>query len=362
MLKRVVLLTMFFIFIPLKVFAYSASSLIAMDLDNGRVLYGYNTNEKRLIASITKIMTCLIAIEKGNLDEKIEVDDIIYKSFGSAIYLEVGEKITLKDLLYGLMLRSGNDAALVIAKYISGSTQEFAYLMNEYASNIGMKNTNFVNPHGLEEKDKSANTSSAYDMALLTKYAMENSIFREIFKTKNYTTKSSTKSYVWHNKNKLLDEKYITGGKTGFTELARRTLVSTASKDNINLVVVTLNDPDDWLDHKNIYNKIFKDYQSYLILKKDDFKIKNEKYYQDYNLYIKNDYYMTLTKDELKQVSINYNIYKLKDFINDDIVGYAEIKLDKKIYHKEPIYIEVKKVKEEKLSWWQKFRRWLFKW
>ncbi len=361
MFKKALLIFVVVILIPMKVFAISASSMIAMDLDNGRVLTGYNINNSRLIASITKIMTAIIAIEKGNLNDEIKVSDIIYKAYGSSIYLEVGEKITLKDLLYGLIMRSGNDAALVISEYISGSVEEFVYLMNEYANNLGMENTHFVNPHGLENDDKSANISTALDMAKLTKYAMENSTFRSIFKTKNYTTKSSTKSYVWHNKNKLLDEKYITGGKTGFTELARRTLVSTGSKNNINVVVVTLNDPDDWQDHKDIYNNIFKNYQSYLILEKDNFEIKDEKYYKD-TLYIKNDYYMTLKEDEIKDVKINYNLNKLKEYSDDEIVGYALINLKDKTYHKEPIYIKKDVKKEEKLSWWQKFKRWLFKW
>ena len=253
---RKYLLLLIVLVLPVKVFSISASSAIAMDLDTGRVLYGYNTNEKKLIASTTKIMTAIIAIENSDLSKEIEVTDIIYESFGSGIYIEVGEKITIKDLLYGLMLRSGNDAALVIAEAISGSEEEFVYLMNEYATNLNMKNTIFYNPHGLEESNGNANTSTTLDMAKLTKYAMENSVFREIFKTKKYTVKTNYKTYVWHNKNKLLSLDYITGGKTGFTELARRTLVTTGSKNNINLVVVTLNDPNDWQDHKEIYENI----------------------------------------------------------------------------------------------------------
>ena len=129
------ILAVLFLLFPINVFAISASSAIAMDLDTGRVLYGYNTSEPKLIASTTKIMTALIAIEKGNLNEEIKVTDIIYKAYGSAIYIEVGEVLTLRDLLYGLILRSGNDAALVIAEYISGSVEEFVFLMNEYADN-----------------------------------------------------------------------------------------------------------------------------------------------------------------------------------------------------------------------------------
>lgn len=359
-MKKVILLVVMFL-IPIKIMAISASSAIVMDLDTGRVLYGYNISDERLIASTTKIMTALIAIEKGNLEEVVKVSDIIYKAYGSGIYIEVGEEIKLKDLIYGLLLRSGNDAALAIAEAVAGSKEEFVYLMNGYASNLGMKNTKFYNPHGLEENNGVGNTSTAYDMAILTKYAMENSTFREIFKTKNYTVKTNYKTYVWHNKNKLLNEEYITGGKTGFTEKARRTLVTTGSKDNINLVVVTLNDPNDWNDHRELYNNIFKNYQSYQILNKEDFKIKDEEYYKNDTLYINNDYYLTLTKKELKSVSINYNLTKAKDYGNDTLVGYAEVKINDKIYHKEPIYVK-KEVKKEKISWWQKFKRWFSKW
>lgn len=358
-MKKIFLLL--FMFFPIKAFSISASSAIAMDLDNGRVLYGYNIEEAKLIASTTKIMTAIIAIENSNLAAEIEVSDVIYESFGSAIYIEVGEKITLKDLLYGLMLRSGNDAALVIAEAVSGSEEEFVYLMNEYAANLNMKDTIFYNPHGLEESNGDANKSSAYDMAKLTKYAMENEIFREIFKTKNYTVKTNYKTYVWNNKNKLLSLDYITGGKTGFTELARRTLVTTGSKNNINIVVVTLNDPNDWDDHKSIYNNIFEKYNSYQIIKMDNFKIKNEEYYKADKLYIKNDYSMTLTKDELSKLTLNNNLLKLEDYVDDTMVGNIEVILNNTIYHKEPIYVKVNK-KEDNLSWWQKFKRWINKW
>ena len=355
------LLLVLIILIPIKVLGISASSAIAMDLDNGRVLYGYNLDEPRLIASTTKIMTAIIAIENGELNKEIEVTDVIYEAFGSAIYIEVGEKLTLKDLLYGLMLRSGNDAALVIAESVSGTEEEFVYLMNEYATNLNMENTIFYNPHGLEESNGNANKSSVHDMAKLTKYAMENEVFKEIFKTKKYTVKTNYKTYVWHNKNKLLSLDYITGGKTGYTELARRTLVTTGSKNNMNIVVVTLNDPNDWADHRSIYENIYDKYNSFQIIKKENFKIENEEYYINDKLYIKNDYYMTLTKEELKKLTLNYNLIKFEDYVDDTNVGNIEVILDGKIYHKEPIYVELTK-QEEKLTWWQKFKRWLNTW
>jgi len=345
--------------LPIKVFSISASSAIAMDLDTGRVLYGYNINDKKLIASTTKIMTAIVAIENANLNKEIEISDIIYEAYGSAIYIEAGEKIFLKDLIFGLMLRSGNDAALAIAEAVAGSEEEFVYLMNEYATNLNMNNTIFYNPHGLEEKDGKANMSTTLDMAKLTKYAMQNEIFKEIFKTKKHTVKTNYKTYVWHNKNKLLSLDYITGGKTGFTELARRTLVTTGNKDNINVVVVTLNDPNDWSDHKTIYENTFKKYKSYELFNKDDFKVDEDKCYKSHKLYIKNSYSMALTKEELKKVVLNINLMKLKHYENDSIVGYIEVILNKNIYHKEPIYV-LKNSNSKELTLWQKFKRWLF--
>ena len=230
----------------------SASSYILMDSTTGRVLVSKDMNSRRLIASITKIMTSTIAIESGKLDDVVEVDDSILKAYGSGIYIEVGEHITLRDLLYGLMLRSGNDAANAIAVYVGGNIDNFVKMMNDKAKEIGMKNTTFNNPSGLPIPE--GNYSSTYDMALLTKYAMQYEEYRNIVKTKKYKVTTDKKTYVWNNKNKLLKYDYITGGKTGYTEESGRTLVSTASIDAMNLIVVTIRDSDDWNTHIDLYN------------------------------------------------------------------------------------------------------------
>ena len=152
------------------------------------------------------------------------------------------------------MLRSGNDAALAIAKYVGGDVETFVKMLNEKAREIGMKNTTFNNPSGLDEKK--GNMSTAYDMALLMSYAIKNDEFKKIVGTKKHTVKTNMNYYSWTNKNKLLfNYKYTTGGKTGFTEIARRTLVTSASKNNINLVAVTLNDGNDFYDHINMYEE-----------------------------------------------------------------------------------------------------------
>ena len=201
----------------------SAHEYVLMDMKSGRVLKGKNYNSPVLIASITKIMSCLLAVESKKLDEVVVVSDIIKKSYGSGIYIEVGEEISLRDLLYGLMLRSGNDAALMVAEYVGGDIDTFVSMMNKKAKEIGMLHTTFVNPSGLDNTD-SGNYSTAYDMALLTRYAMGYSDYRKIVGTKKHVVKTNKKTYVWHNKNKLLNEKYVTGGKTGYTKKAKRTL------------------------------------------------------------------------------------------------------------------------------------------
>ena len=223
-----------------------------MDTDSNRVLEGNNINKESLIASITKILTSMVVINNIDLDKKITISDSVLKSYGSGIYVSVGEEITIRELLYGLMLRSGNDAAIELAYQVASSTENFAYLMNLLAKNIGMKHSNFVNSSGLEEKD-SANTSTVYDMAILSSYAIKNPEYQKIVSTKDITVKTNLKSYIWHNKNKLLTSyKYCTGGKTGYTKKAKRTLVTNASKNNVNLTVVTFNDGNDFNDHKDL--------------------------------------------------------------------------------------------------------------
>jgi len=151
--------------LPFGVFADSGKSTIVMDVNSGRVLYSRDSNTKRLIASITKIMTCLVTLENANMDNIVTVGDEVSKMYGTNIYIEVGEKMSIKDLVYGLMLRSGNDAAMVLAVNVFGSEEKFIKAMNDKAKEIGMKNTVFRNPHGLDEDTK--NYSTAYDMAIL---------------------------------------------------------------------------------------------------------------------------------------------------------------------------------------------------
>ena len=264
-MKRIILTLL--ILIPINVYGISARSAILMDTDNNIILYEKNINEVRSVASISKIMTAILAIESGKMDDVVIVGDEIDSAYGSGIYIKKGEQLTLRDLVYGLMLRSGNDAALAIAHYVSGDVDRFVELMNFKAKEIGMKNTTFNNPSGLDEEK--GNYSTAYDMAKLASYAIKNDEFKKITSTKKYRLKTNMNTYIWNNKNKMLSSyKYSTGGKTGYTEIAKRTLVSYASKDNTNLVVVTLDDGDDWNDHKTLFEQGFNNYVNYTLIKK----------------------------------------------------------------------------------------------
>lgn len=362
-MKKLVIAFLLFIVFPTNILAISASKAIVMDLNSGRVLYDLNKDDPQLIASITKIMTCLIAIMYSDLNKTVVVDEDVLKSYGSSVYLEVGEEIKLLDLLYGLMLRSGNDAATQVAKAVAGTEEAFVYLMNEYASTIGMKNTHFVNPHGLDSNGV-GNTSTAYDMALLTKVAMQNETFAHIFGTRSYTAESNLKTYNWEGKNKLFSMyEYTTGGKTGYTEAANRTLVTTASRDNKNLVVVTLNDGNDFVDHKSLYETYFSMYDSILALDKDNFKI-DDTYYKDVEFYIKNDYYALVTEEEKEALKINVTLFKYENIYDGIKIGEAKVMLGDTTLHTESIYakkVEEKK-KEEKEGFFKKILRWFSKW
>ena len=361
-MKKIIFLLIILI-IPIKISALSASSYVVMDAASNRVLEGSNINDKRLIASITKIMTCIIALENSDINQEVEVSNDVLKSYGSGIYIEVGEKLKLEDLLYGLMLRSGNDAAIEIARVVSNSMDEFVNLMNLKAKDIGMNDTLFINNHGLEDNKGNGNKSTSYDMAILMSYALKNDKFNEIIGTKRKVVKSSYKTYDWYNKNKLLqDYKYCIGGKTGFTKKARRTLVTAARKDDKTIIIVTLNDPNDFLNHKNLYEENFKKYNLVTILNKNLFSLKDVKY--NGNIYIKDDFKMLLQKNEEDNILVDYEMKENGNYNDEDIVGQAHIKLNNKEINKVDIYLDTnnnKNVKKEK-NWFLKLIDFIIFW
>lgn len=338
MKKIIVFVISFFIFIVnANAISVPSRNAILIDQESGRVLYSKDINSKHLIASTTKIMTAVIAVESGKLDDTVVVNDSILKSHGSGIYISVEEELTLRDLVYGLLLRSGNDASLAIEDYLGGH-DKFVKMMNEKAKKIGMTNTTFNNVHGLDD-DEEGNYSTCYDMALLMKYACNLYEFRKIDSTKSYTLKTNLKTYKWTNKNKLLFQyKYANGGKTGYTKKAKRTLVTSASKNDINLIAVTFNDKDDFNTHKKLYEFGFSNYKNYLIIDKDNIKIKSKKYGN--KLYVKNNYNYLMKNNERDNISLNTILYKAINHENNE-VGYIEVFYKNNSIHKEPIYVKI---------------------
>lgn len=253
------------IFINSFVFAdgISARSYILIEQSSNTVVAEKNSEIRMKPASTTKILTAICAIENASLDDVVTVSRNAAYQEGSSMYLKPGDKITLEDLVYGLMLNSGNDAAVAIAEHIGGSTEKFANIMNNKAKDIGAKNSNFENPNGL---DSDNHYVTAKDLALITSYALKNQKFREIVSTKSkvVSTVGGVSKYL-ANHNKLLHmyENCI-GVKTGFTKASGRTLVSAADKNGITLIAVTLNAPNDWNDHKLLLDK---GYQSVKIKK-----------------------------------------------------------------------------------------------
>lgn len=308
-----------------------------MDIDSGRVLYSHNPDEKRLIASITKIMTAVLAIESGKLDKQVTVGDEVLKMYGTSIYVTPGEKMSLRDLVYGLLLRSGNDASVVIANYLGGSEEKFVSMMNEKARTIGMQNTTFENPHGLDEETE--NYSTARDMATLSRYAYQLDEYRKITKTYKYVVSTGEKTYLWYNRNKLLQSySYATGGKNGYTPRAGKTLVTTAEKEGLRLTVATLSDGDPFGNHEELYESIFSKYHAYKIIDKTTFHL--EEPFVEGEIYVKQDFSYPLLEKEKKKVQVIAKIPKAEISTNGR-VGSIEIKLGNALLKEMPIYQKV---------------------
>ena len=235
-------------------YAVSAQKAVVMDGETGRVIYAKDPDSQSLIASTTKIMTALIICEQCNVLDRLRVPKEAVGIEGSSMYLKEGEVLTIQELLYGLMLQSGNDAAVALAIYCGGTVEGFAELMNDKAHQLGLDNTHFVNPNGL---DAPGHYSSARDLAVLAAYAMKNPIFAMTVSTKSVRVGLRTMS----NHNKLLWQyEGADGVKTGYTKQAGRILVSSAIRDGRRLIAVTINAPDDWNDHKFMLDNGFDDY------------------------------------------------------------------------------------------------------
>jgi len=324
-------------------FADNLTSYISMEVSSLRVLDGQNITAKKYMASTTKILTAICVIENANINDIVTVTNKTVGVEGSSMYLDEGEKISVKSLLYGLMLRSGNDAAETLAYYVSGSIESFANLMNETAKKIGANNSNFVNPHGLHDKN---HYTTAYDLALISCYAMQNDVFKEIVSTKKVVVPWTTREYdrIMYNKNKmLLTYDGATGIKTGYTKVAGRCLVSSAIKNGMEVVTVVLNCPDMWLKSKNLLDDAFAKYSLKKIVNAEELvgfaSIKNNEN-EKIGLYIKNDIVLPLTKEEYDGLEVKYNHKKELELPikKDEIVGEINIYALNNLIFSEKIY------------------------
>lgn len=250
------------LFIPYSVNGISAEKAIVLDGQTGRILYEKNADRQSLIASTTKIMTALIVCEQCNVLDRVAVPGEAVGIEGSSMYLRSGEILTVQELLYGLMLQSGNDAAVALAIYCGGTVQDFSQLMNDKAHRLKLENTHFVNPHGLDAPD---HYSTARDLAVLAAYAMENPIFAKTVSAKNVQIGDRQ----LRNHNRLLwSVPGADGVKTGFTKAAGRILVSSTIRQGRRIVAVTINAPDDWQDHRQLIEQAFARYQPVQLVKK----------------------------------------------------------------------------------------------
>lgn len=255
--KFICILCVLTILFPLTVSAksnnVSAQKAVVIDKSTSTVLYQKSSNEKCSMASTTKIMTCLIACEKLKQNDIVTITNkMLDKTEGSLIYLKVGDRITVSDLIKGALLASGNDAANSLAVYTSGSVSEFVKLMNLYAIKFKMSNTHFETPSGLDSKN---HYSTAYDMAVLTSHALENETFASVCKLQKADITINGNIQTIYNHNKLLYQtENCIGVKTGFTEKSGRCLVSAYDYKGSTIIIVTLNDYDDWNDHKKLFD------------------------------------------------------------------------------------------------------------
>ncbi|MGG6447406.1 D-alanyl-D-alanine carboxypeptidase family protein [Pseudobacillus badius] len=277
-----------------------SESAILIDAKSGKILYEKNAKHQMYPASITKIATAIYAIENGDLDDMVTVSKKAREVEGTRVYLEGGEQVSLKKLIQGLLINSGNDAAVAIAEHLEGSPERFAFKMNKYLKkNIGTTQTNFENPHGLFAPN---HVTTASDMAEITRYAMKNKVFREIFGTVKLKWKGTSWNTTLLNHHKLMREipyEGVTGGKTGFVNESGHTLVTTAKREDFHLIAVTLKAPSStaaFNDTIQLLDYGYQNYKAFKLTKGSTFHTKQGKSYE----LTKNLYYTLLNEDKLK--------------------------------------------------------------
>ena len=293
----------------------SGKNAVAIETSSGRILYEKNAFDRANIASTTKIMTAIVAVENNSLTDTVVISKKAASTAGSSVDLKENDEIKLSELLYGLMLNSGNDAAVAIAEHTAGNVEEFAKLMNEKAKEIGALNTNFVTPHGL---DMDGHYSTAYDMAIISRYALNNPTISKLVSTQYHTmTFLNGKTKQLKNTNPLLYfYNGISGMKTGYTGLAGKCLVASAKREDLEIIVVTLGEPSSQLRINNtvkILDYCFNNYKMYDLkeLYKINFSINIKKSPKSTIVPIyKNSLVLPLLADEKDNIRIKKYIYK----------------------------------------------------
>ncbi len=336
------------VMLPQTSYARGGSGYAVLDGETGRVLIGSNSDARLPIASLTKIWTALVAIENSDLQDEVVISPKAAMSEGSSIYLQAGETVTVETLLYGLMLRSGNDAATALAEHVGGSVEGFVKLMNERAVIAGLSNTVFMNPSGLHHEE---HLSSARDTAEMLRIALQNKTFEKIASTVLYRA-DTVNGMLWENKHRLLREgsgmaadiddeteqpvsslKSATGtafaGKTGFTKVAGRTLATAFQKDGQTCIVVTLNESDDWNVHRGLSNKVWQDYSLETVVKKGKYNV-NKKL----SIRLEQPIRLQLNKEEKEQVRQVLHVSRkrkeavLSIFIGEDRIYATPVKVE----------------------------------
>lgn len=338
---------------PASVCAVSAQKAIVMDATTGRVLYEKRADEKSLIASTTKIMTALVICEQCNVLDRVKIPKEAVGVEGSSMYLKEGEILTVQELLYGLMLQSGNDAAVALAIYCSGTVELFAQLMNDKARMLGLTSTHFANPHGLDHPE---HYSTARDLAVLACYAMDNPIFAQTVSTKSVAV---GERYLTNHNKLLWRVAGADGIKTGFTKAAGRILVSSAVRDGRRLVIVTIDDGNDWADHKALYEDGFDRYSVKTIINKGDVLGSFQVFggtCEEVRVIAAEDFAYALAADEEPQILLSGKGFVYAPVAKGGGAGYAYICLHGKAVGKIPVHFEetVEMQPEETKSFWQR--------
>ena len=339
--------------LPCRGQAVSAQKAILMDAETGRVIYEKDADSRSLIASTTKIMTALVVCEQCNVLDRMRIPKEAVGIEGSSMYLKEGEVLTVQELLYGLMLHSGNDAAVALAVYCGGTVEGFVQLMNDKAYRLGLTGTNFENPNGL---DSPGHYSTARDLAVLTAYAMQNPLFVQTVSTK--TVRVGERNLQNHNK-LLWRVDGADGVKTGYTKAAGRILVSSAQRDGRRLICVTINDGNDWVDHQLLLEDGFSRYENRTIVLAGDVLgqravVGGEN--ETVQLVAAEDFSFALTAQEQPKIVLSGAEFDYAPVVQGGEAGFAYVLLEENVIGKVPVVYgqTVEQIQPEKKPFWKR--------